>query len=172
MLSKNLLITALILVISYAPAAFSQALATDNYKPADASLSINESNLYCFQNLQCMKDEKPFKNSNLDDVKLNQGTEKYVIEGKSKNEELYAEYNGNNGNLIKATVIQRNIILPKNIMVELSTGEYSDWKMVGNKRIIKNFVKDSIVYEVMMMKDGELRTEYFDSNGMTKDQLI
>ncbi|WP_340107095.1 hypothetical protein [Rhodohalobacter sp. 8-1] len=172
MLSKNLLITALLLVISYAPAAFSQAHMNNSFKSAESNLSINESNLYCFQTLQCLKEVNPFKNSNLDNVKLNQGTEKYVVEGKSKNEELYAEYNGSNGNLIKATVIQRNIILPRNIMAEITTGDYNGWTMVGNKRVIKNFMKDTIEYEVVMMKDGELRIEYFDSNGMMIDQLI
>lgn len=171
MLFQNLLFTALILVTSYAPAAFSQAL-DKNYKPANSQLSINESNLYCFQNLQCLKQEKPFKNSNLEDVKLNQTTKIYVIEGKSKNEDIYAEYDGSNGNLIKATVIQRNILLPKNILVELTIGDYKSWTMVGNKRIIKNFIKDSIEYEVVLMNDGELRIEYFDSNGMMIDKLI
>lgn len=172
MLSKNLLITALILVISYAPAAFSQAPQHNKFEPTDSHLSINESNLYCFQNLQCLKEESPFKNSNLKDVKLNSSTEKYVIEGKTKNEELYAEYDGSNGNLIKATVIQRNIILPRNISVELTTGDYKGWTMIGNKRVIKDFMRDSIEYEVVMMKDGELRIEYFDANGMVIDQLI
>lgn len=172
MLSKNLFITTLILVISYAPAAFSQGPHSNNSKPADSNLSINESNLYCFQNLKCLKQENPFKNSNLDKVKLNESTEKYVIEGKSRNEEMYAEYDGYNGNLIKATVIQRNIHLPKNILIELTSGDYKDWTMVGNKRVIKNFMKDSIEYEVVLMNDGELRIEYFDSNGMMIDQLI
>lgn len=172
MLSKNILITALILVVSYAPAAFSQAPMNNSYESANSNLSVNESNFHCFQNLQCLKQENPFNNTNLDNVKLNSTTEKYVIEGKSKNEEMYAEYNGMNGNLIKATVIQRNIILPRNIIAEITTGDYSGWTMIGNKRVIKNFWKDTIEYEVVMMKDGELRIEYFDSNGMMIDQLI
>lgn len=172
MLSNNLLLTALLLVLSYAPAAFSQAPMNKDYKSADSHLSINESNLYCFQNLQCLKAENPFNSSSLDAVKLNRSTGKFVIEGKSKNEEIYAEYDGSNGNLIKATVIQRNIILPKHILVTLTIGDFKEWTMVGNKRVIKNFVKETIEYEVVLMKDGELRIEYFDRNGMMIDQLI
>ena len=170
MLYKNLVITALILVISYAPAAFSQA--SDTYGSEDVNFTINNDNLWCFQSLQCLKSENPFRNSNLDEVRLNASTEKFVVEGKAKNEEMYAEYDGSNGNLIKATVIQRNIRLPKSIFLELTTEDYKGWTMVGNKRVIKNFAKSSIEYEVVMMKDGELRIEYFDSNGMIKDQLI
>lgn len=172
MLLKNILFTALIFVISYAPAAFSQSPANDINKNPDKTLSINESNFYCFQNLQCLKSENPFENTDLSGIKLNGFKEKYVIQGKSKNEEMYAEYNGSTGNLITAMVIQRNIHLPRNILVGLSTGEYSDWSMVGNTRIIKNFTKNSTRYEVVMMKDGELRIEYFDANGNTIAPII
>lgn len=172
MLSKNLILTTLLLAIVYAPAAFSQAPPTQEYEPSDSQLSIQENNLYCFQTLQCLRAENPFNNSSIADIMLNDTQEKYVIEGKSRNEELYAEYNGKNGTLIKATVIQRNIILPKHLLVTLTSGEFKSWTMVGNKRTIKNFSKDSIEYEVVLMKDGELRIEYFDSNGMVIDQLI
>lgn len=166
MLSKKLLISIIVMILAYAPAAFSQA------NPADSHLSINESNLFCFQNLQCLVQENPFKTSNLDEVRLNQGTERYIIEGKAKNEEMYAEYDGTNGNLIKATVIQRNILLPKNITTWLANGNYSDWAMVGNTRVIKNFQRSSIRYEVVLMKEGELRIEHFDANGEMINQLI
>ena len=166
MLSKKLLISLLVLIISSAPAVFSQG------SSSDSNLSINEDNLYCFQNLQCLVQENPFENSNLSDVRLNQGTERYVIKGKAKNEELYAEYDGVNGNLIKATVIQRNILLPKNITTWLANGNYSDWAMVGNTRVIKNFQRSTIRYEVMLMKDGELRVEHFNANGEMINQLI
>lgn len=166
MLSKKLLISIIVMILAYAPAAFSQA------NPADSHLSINESNLFCFQNLQCLVQENPFKTSNLDEVRLNQGTERYVIEGKAKNEEMYAEYDGRNGNLIKATVIQRNIPLPKNITSMLANSDYSEWAMVGNTRVIKNFQQSSIRYEVVLMKEGELRIEHFDANGEMINQLI
>lgn len=172
MLSKNLILTTLLLAIVYAPATFSQASVNTEFEPSASQLSIQEDNLYCFQNLQCLKAENPFNNSKIADIKLNGTNEKYVIEGKSRNEELYAEYHGQNGTLIKATVIQRNIILPKHLLVNLASGEFKSWTMVGNKRTIKNFSKNSIEYEVVLMKDGELRIEYFDSNGMMIDQLI
>jgi len=172
MLLKNLLVTALVLVISYAPAAFSQSSAEDVYDGPDKSLSINQSNLYCFQNLQCLKSDNPFKGTDLSELKLDGSNEKYVVQGKSKNEQLHAEYDGKTGNLIAATVIQRNIRLPGNILTAINTGENSGWTMAGNTRVIKNFMEDSIKYEVILIKDGELRIEYFDVNGMTVDPII
>lgn len=172
MLLKNFLISLIVIIFATAPAVFSQQPHSQPDAPDKSRyLSINEDNLYCFQNLQCLKEENPFKNSNLEDIKLNNSMRKYVIEGKSKNEELYAEYNGVNGNLIKATVIQKDIALPKNILLNLVSGEFKSWKMVGNKRIIKNFAEDSIRYEVILMKEGELRIEYFNRDGVTENQL-
>ncbi|HKL16419.1 MAG TPA: hypothetical protein VJ915_12330 [Balneolaceae bacterium] len=172
MLLKNLLVTALVLVLSYAPAAFSQSSANDSYNGPDKSLSINLSNLYCFQNLQCLKTDNPYKGTDLSDINLNSMKEKYIVQGNSKNEQLYAEYDGKTGNLIKATVIQRNIRLPHNILATISTGENTGWTMAGNTRVIKNFMEDSIKYEVVLIKDGELRIKYFDVNGMTIDPII
>ena len=172
MLLKNLLITTLILVVSYAPATLAQSSNNSLDFSQTEILSINDSNLYCFQNLQCLKAENPFKNTDLSDIHLNGTKEKYVIEGKSKNEELYAEYDGKNGNVITSVVIQRNVQLPRNILVELNTGEYKGWQMAGNTRVIKNFAKETTRYEVAMMKDGELRIEHFNANGMLIDPII
>ena len=160
------------MVASYAPAAFSQSSANDSYNGPDKNLSINLSNLYCFQNLQCLKTDNPYKGTDLSDIKLNGLNEKYIVQGNSKNEQLYAEYDGDTGNLIKATVIQRNIRLPHNILSSISTGENTGWTMAGNTRFIKNFMENSIKYEVILMKDGELRIEYFDVNGMAIDPII
>jgi len=172
MLLKNLIVTALILAVSYVPAAFSQSSAIDVYPDQNQSLAVNESNLFCFQNLECLKAENPFKNSDLSNIKLNGSNSKYVIKGSSRNEQLYAEYDGKHGSLIAATVIQRNVKLPKNILVKLNNGEYSDWTMVSNTRVIKNFNNDDTRYEVVLMKNSELRTKYYDSTGMIIDPII
>lgn len=172
MLLKNLFVTALILAMSYAPAAFSQSNAIDVNPYQEQNLTINESNLFCFQNLECLKAENPFKNSDLSNIKLDGSNSKYVIQGSASNEQLYAEYDGRYGSLIAATVIQRNILLPKNILVELNNDEYDEWTMVSNTRVIKNFNKDETWYQVVLIKDSELKTKYFDSNGMTIDPII
>jgi hypothetical protein len=44
--------------------------------------------------------------------------------------------------------------------------------MVGNTRVIKNFQRSTIRYEVVLMKEGELRIEHFDANGEMINQLI
>ena len=172
MLIKNLLVTTLILVISYAPAAFSQSNAMDTFSDQDQKFTINESNLFCFQNLECLKSEKPFKNTDLGNIKLDGSYSKYVIKGSTRNEQLYAEYEGKHGSLIAATVIQRNVLLPNNILTRINRGEFSDWTMMGNTRVIKNFSMDDTKYEVVLMKGNQLRIEYYDSNGMTIDPII
>lgn len=168
---KNRLIALIGLIFILAPAAFAQYSPSNTDYTDKPQLSIHEGNLYCFQSLQCLVQEKPFRNSNLETINLNNSTKKYVIEGKSKNEELYAEYNGTTGNLIKSTVIQSDIILPKPIMEKLVSDQYKTWQMVGNKRIIKNFTKDTIRYEVILMKDEELQVVYFNRHGVAENPL-
>lgn len=174
MLFKNIhmLFCAITLTLAFAPATFSQSFYTDdNHPEMEQNLSINESNLYCFRNLQCLIQENPFRNSSLKDINLNNATKKYVIEGKTRNEELYAEYNGTTGNLIRSTVIQTDIILPMPILEKLVSDEFKDWTMAANKRIIKNFAKDTIRYEVILMKDDKIRVEYFNQYGAAENRL-
>lgn len=166
MLLKNLLITTCLMTLISIPAISKQAQ-TDRIdeEKQRSSLTINESNFDCFQSLQCLKRENPFKNSNLNEIRLNDHkTDRFIVEGTSKNETLYAVYDGR-GELVKATVIQRNIILPKSITGVLTTGEFEPWFIIGNELVIENFDKKSMQYKVILQQEGDVRVEYFDREG-------
>lgn len=166
MLLKNIIITTVILVITSTPAISFQTSSTGvtDDEPG-TSLAIQESNFSCFQNLQCLIDENPFKKSNLGDIKLNNNrAQNYVIEGSSKNEEIYAVYDAG-GRLLKATALQRNIALPRTITEVLAADEFKAWRMIGNELVIQNFDKDSMQYKVILQNGDEVRVEYFDRKG-------
>jgi len=167
MLLKNLLITLFLVSISATQVLSfqhsEQVLTDDVY--ATGTLAIQESDYACFQNLECLKRNNPFKSSNLDKVSFNPDRYKqYIIEGSSRNESVYAVYN-DKGDLIKATVVQRNIVLPKSIYESLAGVEYSSWKMIGNELVVQNFDQNSMTYKVILNRDDEVRVEYFDGKG-------
>lgn len=172
MLLKNILITICLLALTYSPATSQQSQTDpiDGEKPR-STLTINQNNFDCFQSLHCLKRENPFKNSNLNEISLNNNrTERYIIEGTSKNETLHAVYNSY-GELVKATVIQRNIALPKKITHALTTGEFEPWFIIGNELVIENFDKNRMQYKVILEHQGEVRVEYFDNNGQLLNRL-
>lgn len=173
MLSKNIFLTIILLIFVCTPAfslQMAEAISTDDPDTPQRGLTINEENLSCFQSLQCLKRENPFQKSNLEDIKLNNQTDRFVVEGSTKNETLYAEYDGN-GELIKATVIQRNIVLPRTINRVLTTGELENWMIIGNELVIENFDKSRMEYKVILEHEGEVRVEYFDHKGEHRNRL-
>lgn len=173
MLSKNIFLTAILLIFISTPAfslQMAEAMITDDPDTPRTGLTINEENLGCFQTLQCLKRENPFQKSNLEEVKLNNQSNRYIVEGSTKNETLYAEYNGK-GDLIKATVIQRNIVLPRTINIVLTSGELENWSVIGNELVIENFDKSRMEYKVILEHEGEVRVEYFDHKGEHRNRL-
>jgi len=152
---------------------FAQQPSSDRSSPADyrSSLTINESNFSCFKNLHCLQRENIFRNSDLSMVRnANNRYSSYTVEGSSDNEELFAQYD-QNGNLIRSTVVQRNIPLPRKINKLLASADYSDWKMIGNERTIENFDEKSIEYRLILQNETEIRVVYLDSNGENKNRL-
>jgi hypothetical protein len=135
------------------------------------TLAVHEGNLTCFQDLKCLKSNNPFNHTNLDEVILgNNRSGNYVVEGKSKNEEIHAVYNAR-GELLKATVIQRNVALPKHICEALVSDEYKSWTMIGNEIEIRNFDKNKITYKVVLSRDGEVRVAHFDQYANPIDRI-
>ncbi|MCA1801451.1 MAG: hypothetical protein LC662_03220 [Rhodothermaceae bacterium] len=115
--------------------------------------------------------ENPFRTSSLNDLQINTyGYQKFVVEGTSKNEEVYAVYD-QNGLLIEAKVTQINIALPGKIARTLVTGEFRDWTMIGNELEVYNFDKHTMLYKVVLQNGEEIRIEYFDRNGNRKNRI-
>lgn len=172
MLLKNILLSTFIIALSGTDALSDRTAEAniDTVQPAGA-LTIHVDNYSCFQNLQCLKDVNPFKSSNLDEIVFNPHRyEKYIVKGTSNNEDVYALYNGS-GELINATVRQRNIKLPKAIYEVLISDPYSGWNMIGNELVVHNFDAKSMTYKVILSMDGEVKVEYFDHRGNLKSPL-
>lgn len=173
MLLKIIIITAFIFgYTATGSAAFQQS--TDQNEPVTprSNLAVHEGNIVCFQSLRCLIKENPFPKSNLKNIRLNNDpSAHYVIEGASKNEDVYAVYDGT-GNLLTSTVIQRNIILPRTITETLISSEFKDWHMIANELEIKNFEKETMTYQVVMARDQEVRIEYFDRFGNQKSRML
>lgn len=174
MLFKNITLTLLVFAVSAIPN-IAAAQASSAKTDADNNLSkltIQENNFSCYQNLQCLKQNNPFKNSNLDEMRINSNRiSKYVIEGSSRDEEIYAEYN-RHGDLITATVIQRNIVLPMELMETLFSDEFNSWKMIGNELVVEDFDKHRMQYKIILQKDDMTKIETFDRNGNITNQLL
>jgi hypothetical protein len=144
---------------------------TDSEKPKN-TLTITEDNFNCFQNLECLKRNNPFPNSNLSNIRLNdRRAEGYTVEGSSKNESLYAEYNYR-GELVKASVIQRNIPLPRAINEVLVTGKFESWTMIGNELVIQNFDRSNMQYKVILQNGDDIRVEYFNKYGEFQNCML
>jgi len=168
MKTKLLILTISLFVFTAAQTAAQQSL-TDKTSPP--GLTVNIENLNCFKSLQCIQNENLFGKSNFDILKNgNNRFEGFTIEGSAENEELIAHYN-HRGNLIRSTVIQRNIPLPREIRNQLINDEFNTWNMIGNERVIKNFDKKSIEYKLIVQKEYEIRMVYFDYKGQIKTSL-
>lgn len=174
MLFKNIILTLLVFVVTAMPdMTLGQASPAKNNTDKNLNkLTIQENNFSCYQDLQCLKQNDPFKNSNLDEMRINNNSvSKYVIEGSSRNEEIYAEYN-RHGELITATVIQRNIVLPIELREILVSDDFNSWQMIGNELVVEDFDKRSMHYKIILQKDGVTRIATFDRNGNITNQLL
>ena len=172
MLLKKILLTICITVLS-ATYAFSVHLSEVNADTSTqtGSLTIHIDSYSCFQNLECLKKENPFNNSNLDEIVFNPHRyEKYIVKGTSNNEDIYAIYDGR-GEMINATLRQRNIKLPSAIHEALLSDSYNTWNMIGNELVVHNFDVKSMTYKVILSMNGEVKVEYFDRHGNIKSPL-
>jgi hypothetical protein len=168
MKTKHIIFTISLLVTGAAQTTAQQLVADT---PSPPGLTVNTENLTCFKSLQCIKKENLFATINLDIFKNGNGRyDVYTLQGSAENEEFFAEYDLH-GSMIRSTVIQRNIPLPREIRIQLNNEDLNYWSMVGNERQIKNFEARSIEYKVILQKDDITRTIYFDHKGENKNRL-
>lgn len=168
-MKTNLIVFTILLLIYTVALAEDQKSSTD--KASSNGLTVNPENLNCFKSLKCIQNEKLISNINFDIFRNGNGRYVgYTIEGFTKNEELFAQYN-HRGNLISSYVIHRNIPLPRAIRIQLINDELNTWSMIGNERLIINFDNKSIEYKLILKKEDEIRILYFDHNGKNKNRL-
>jgi hypothetical protein len=86
--------------------------------------------------------------------------------------DLWAVYT-NKGELIETREMSTNIAIPQSVMDEFLKSKYKDWKIVGNKEIIRFFHdhNNSSVeqhFRITVEKDGVKRSISFNYQGTTK----
>ncbi|REL32964.1 hypothetical protein DYD21_14205 [Rhodohalobacter sp. SW132] len=163
------IIIAISLFVSTTVLTMAQQSVIDETSPP--SLAVKADNLACLKSMQCIQKENLFGRINLDIFRNGNGRfDGYTIEGSSKNEELFAQYD-HRGDLIRSNVIQRNIPLSREIRNQLINEEFSSWNMIGNECRIKNFDRKSIEYKLILQREDEIRVVYFDYKGQNKNRL-
>lgn len=89
-----------------------------------------------------------------------------------KGNDLWAVYT-NNGELVETREMSTNIAIPQDIMNQFLNSQYKDWKIVGNKEIIKFYHDHSLDkskieqhFRINVEKDGIKRAISFNWKGI------
>lgn len=68
------------------------------------------------------------------------------------------------GNLLSSQTTLLNVKIPKPILQKLVT-EYPEWKITGDKAVIKDFDSSTGYYEIYLEKGDESKTVFYDATG-------
>ena len=88
-----------------------------------------------------------------------------------KGDDLWAVYT-NKGELVETREISKNVAIPQSVMDAFNKSQYKDWKIVGNKEIIR-FYHDHLMnknnveqhFRITVEKDGVKRSISFNWQG-------
>ena len=103
------------------------------------------------------------------DVKL----ERYEVRLKNKQgHDLWAVYTAN-GELVESRETANDVAMPNNVQVALANSQYKDWKVVGDKEIIKYYhdhdtTKVEQHFRLTVEKDKVKKSVSFNFQGGTK----
>lgn len=86
----------------------------------------------------------------------------YVLNAKGPNMTCEAVYRSN-GELVYATSSLTNFKLPRSI-IKYVNDNHEGWTVKGDKKEIRNFDENLSYMEIIIEKDGQSKTLYFDSN--------
>lgn len=94
-----------------------------------------------------------------------------VIMKTDKNTDLWAVYT-NKGELVETREVSKDIAMPADIMTQFQNSQYKDWKIVGNKEVIRFFhdhtfdkTKIEQHFRINVEKDGVKRAISFNYKG-------
>jgi len=96
--------------------------------------------------------------------------DRYEVEMKTdKNTDLWAVYS-NKGELIQTREMATNIAIPKDVMDKFLESKYKDWKIIGNKEIIRTYHDHNNKsveqhFRLTVEKDGVKRSISFNWQG-------
>jgi hypothetical protein len=69
------------------------------------------------------------------------------------------------GKLVRSKEVVINTLIPLPVMKAIEKGQYKDWRIVGDRSVIKVAQHSIVHYAVKVEKDNNKRTLYFDKNG-------
>jgi hypothetical protein len=104
------------------------------------------------------------------DIKL----DRYEVTMKNKEgHELSAVYT-NKGELVESREVAKDVAMPTNVQLALAKSQYKDWKVVGNKEIIKYYHDHDMAkveqhIRLTVEKDNAKRSISFNFNGNAND---
>jgi hypothetical protein len=98
--------------------------------------------------------------------------DRYLVQLKTKEgHDLWAIYSAN-GDLVESREIASNVSVPDNVKTKLANSQYKDWKIVGDKEIIKFYHDHNINsveqhFRVTLEKGNVKRSVSFNFQGKT-----
>lgn len=87
----------------------------------------------------------------------------YIVTATGKNIKCEATYDAM-GRLISSKTVATNVKLPLNIAQSIYK-DYPDWTITEDQMVIRNFDESTKYYQVVIAKEGDEQTLYFDSKG-------
>lgn len=129
---------------------------------------ITEEDYPCFQSIECLKTNQKFRNIAFsEDIQF---PDEYVMSGEVTNMYLNARYD-RRGNLIESTLYRKNTALPSSVRRQLVQDGLAGWTMMENEMVVNDFEAQKTEYKIVLEKDDNRQTLYFDNEGNRIQQL-
>lgn len=91
--------------------------------------------------------------------------DRYVVEMTGRNFKAHAVYD-NMGKLRYSKTVAKDIALPPALLKKIANDpDLKGWEIVGDKEVVRDFRADKKTFKVYFEKDGDKKSEYFDSQG-------
>jgi len=80
------------------------------------------------------------------------------------NMNLTARYD-RRGNLVESTLYRKNTALPSPVRKQLVSEDLTGWMMIENEMVVRDFETEKTEYKVILEKNNNKQTLYFDHEG-------
>ncbi len=103
------------------------------------------------------------------DMQLN----RYLVQAKTENGGILEAVYTPNGELVESRQVSKDIAVPPSVLEAFSKSQYKDWKIVGNKEIIRYYHDHNVStveqhFRLTVEKDGVQRGISFNYQGAVK----
>lgn len=93
----------------------------------------------------------------------------YIAKASGKNISCEAVYD-RNGNLMHSETIMTDVKMPTSVLAAIQK-EYPNWKVTENKMVVRDFDDYKKHFEVVIDREGENRTLYYDALGKSINDI-